>query len=304
MKPSPLTYHRPRSVDEACEILAGVAHEGKVLAGGQSLIPLLSMRLAAPAHLVDIGAIPNFDTISASPGLGVTFDALTTHTALEADESAARVQPLLRRGLRLVAHPTIRNRGTTVGSIVHADPSAEMPAVLTLLGGAVTVRSVRGVREIRAEDLFAGPLESTLEADEIATSVTVPPARPGIGTAIDEIARRHGDYALVGVIAQVAVEDGAVTSARMTYVSAGELGQVVDYTDVLHGASAHDERDPLWQQVAEKARETVETEADIHATARYRSQLVAALTGRVGFAAAQDAVRDDTRVPMQTGGNR
>jgi carbon-monoxide dehydrogenase medium subunit len=302
MKPSPLTYHRPRSIDEACEILARVAHEGKVLAGGQSLIPLLSMRLAAPAHLVDIGSIPRLDSVSASSELGVTFDALTTHTALEADLSAARVQPLLGRALRLVAHPTIRNRGTTVGSIVHADPSAEMPAVLALLSGTLTVRSVRGVREIRADELFAGPLESTLEPDEIATSVTVPPARPGVGTAIDEIARRHGDYALVGVVAQVEVEDGAVASARMTYVSAGELGQVVDYSDALRGASATDDRDPMWQQLSEMARETVETDADIHATARYRSQLVAALTGRVGFAAAQDAARDGTRMPMPTGG--
>src|SRR6476620_3136550 len=165
MKPSPLTYHRPRSIDEACQILADVAHEGKVLAGGQSLIPLLSMRPAAPAHLCDIGSIPRLDAVSSSRELGVTFDALTTHSVLEADRGAAQVQPLIGRGLRLVAHPTIRNRGTTVGSIVHADPSAEMPAVLALLGGSITVRSVRGVREIRASDLFAGPLESTLEPD-------------------------------------------------------------------------------------------------------------------------------------------
>lgn len=304
MKPSPLTYHRPRSIDEACDVLARVAPDGKVLAGGQSLIPLLSMRLAAPAHLVDIGSIPRFDGVSATPGLAVTFDALTTHTALEAHAEAARVQPLLRRALRLVAHPTIRNRGTTLGSIVHADPSAEMPAVLALLGGTVTVRSVRGTREIPSTDLFAGPLESTLEIDEIATSVTVPAAGPGTGTAIDEIVRRHGDYALVGVVARVEVEDGAVTSARMVYISAGEFGEVVDYTDVIRGASAHDDRDPLWQQLSERARDTVETEGDIHATARYRSQLVAALTGRVGFAAAQDAVRDESRVTVQTGGTR
>lgn len=304
MKPSPLTYHRPRSIDEACETLAEVAPDGKVLAGGQSLIPLLSMRLAAPAHLIDIGSIPRFDNVSVTPGIGVTFDALTTHGMLEANAEANRAQPLLGRALRLVAHPTIRNRGTTVGSIVHADPSAEMPAVLALLGGSVTVRSVRGSREIGSTELFAGPLESTLEGDEIATSVTVPAARPGTGTAIDEIARRHGDYALVGVVARVTVEDGAVTSARMTYISAGEFGEVVDYTDVIRGASAHDDRDPLWQQLSERARDTVETEGDIHATARYRSQLVAALTGRVGFAAAQDAVRDDSRVPTQTGGTR
>jgi carbon-monoxide dehydrogenase medium subunit len=302
MKPSPLTYHRPRSIDEACQILADVAHEGKVLAGGQSLIPLLSMRLAAPAHLVDIGSIPRLDAVSSSPELGVTFDALTTHSVLESDRGAAQVQPLIGRGLRLVAHPTIRNRGTTVGSIVHADPSAEMPAVLALLGGSVTVRSVRGVREIRSTALFAGPLETTLEEDEIATSVTVPAAEPGVGTAIDEIARRHGDYALVGVAAQVRVEGGAVSEARMTYVSAGELGEVVDYTDVLRGASATDDRDPLWRNLSEFARERIATEPDIHATARYRSQLVAALTARVGFAAAQDAVFDGASVHASAGG--
>ncbi|MDA3644034.1 FAD binding domain-containing protein [Saccharopolyspora indica] len=300
MKPSPFTYHRPRAIDEACQVLAEVGHEGKVLAGGQSLIPLLSMRLAAPAHLVDIGSIPGMDAVSASTEQGVTFHALTTHAVLEADPAAARVQPLLSRALRLVAHPTIRNRGTTAGSIVHADPSAEMPAVLALLGGTVTVRSVRGDREIHAEDLFAGPLESTLEPDEIATSVTVPAAVPGVGTAIDEIARRHGDYALVGAAAQVRVADGVVTSARMTYVSAGELGQVVDCTPVLRGASATDDRDPRWQELSEVARTSIETESDIHATARYRSQLVAVLTARVAFAAAQDAVVNGAR--MSAGG--
>ncbi len=194
MKPSPLTYHRPGSIDEACTVLAQVAHEGKVLAGGQSLIPLLSMRLAGACALVDIGALPDLDAVTASEQSGVRFGALTRHSALEADPAAARVQPLLGRALRLVAHPTIRNRGTTVGSIVHADPSAEMPAVVALLGGTVTARSVRGTREIPAAELFVGPLESALEPDEIATSVTVPPVRPGVGTAIDEIARRHGDY--------------------------------------------------------------------------------------------------------------
>ena len=302
MKPSPLTYHRPGSIDEACTVLAQVAHEGKVLAGGQSLIPLLSMRLAAPAHLVDIGALPDLDAVTASEQSGVRFGALTRHSALEADPAAARVQPLLGRALRLVAHPTIRNRGTTVGSIVHADPSAEMPAVVALLGGTVAARSVRGTREIPAAELFVGPLESALEPDEIATSVTVPPVRPGVGTAIDEIARRHGDYALVGVAAQVRVEGGVVTSARMTYVSAGELGDVVDYTDVLGGASASDARDPLWQALSEKARETIETEADIHATAGYRSQLVAALTARVGFAAAQDATSVRVNELVSVGG--
>lgn len=292
MKPSPLTYHRPTSIEEACRILAEVQHEGKVLAGGQSLVPLLSMRLAAPAHLVDIGAVHDLDAVTASLSSGVEFGALVTHSTLLGHPGALEVQPLLGRGLHLVAHPTIRNRGTTVGSIVHSDPSAEMPAVLALLGGQVTVKSVRGERVIESADLFAGPLESTLESDEIALSVSVPPARAGTGTAIDEIARRHGDYALVGVAAQVDVVDGYVAGARMTYVSAGELGEVVDYSDALAGASATDERDPKWRAVGEQARDAVATDADIHASAAYRSQLVSALTSRVGFAAARDAMAD------------
>ena len=286
MKPSPLKYHRPRSIEEACEVLAGV--DGKVLAGGQSLIPMLSMRLAAPGTLVDITGIDRLESITASAESGVTFQALATHASLASNPGANDVQPLLGRTLQLVAHATIRNRGTTVGSIVHADPSAEVPAVLLLLDGSVTVQSVRGRRDIAARDLFLGPLESSLEPDEIAISATVPAARRGVGTAIDEIARRHGDYALVGVAARVEVADGVVTNARVTYVSAGEFGEVIDYTDVIGGASVSDDRDPLWNVLSEAARKRVETEADIHATARYRSQLVAALTARVVMAAARD----------------
>ncbi|OZE36148.1 MULTISPECIES: xanthine dehydrogenase family protein subunit M [unclassified Rhodococcus (in: high G+C Gram-positive bacteria)] len=286
MKPSPLKYHRPRSIEEACQILAEV--DGKVLAGGQSLIPMLSMRLAAPGNLIDITGIDGLADITASTQSGVTFAALATHASVASDRSAARTQPLLGRALQLVAHPTIRNRGTTVGSIVHADPSAEMPAVIRLLDGSVTVQSVRGRREIAAKDLFLGPLESSLETDEIAVSATVPAVRPGVGTAIDEIARRHGDYALVGVAARVSVADDAVRTAHVTYVSAGEFGEVVDFSDVIAGASISDARDPKWNALSEAARHRIETEPDIHATAAYRSQLVAALTARVVMAAAVD----------------
>src|SRR5918911_4199646 len=125
VKPSPFTYHRPESVDEALGVLAEVGSDGKVLAGGQSLLPVLSMRLASPAHLVDVNRLTDLAYVRAEAG-GVRVGALARHAALERDESAARVQPLLRQALRLVAHPTIRNRGTTVGSLTHADPSGEM----------------------------------------------------------------------------------------------------------------------------------------------------------------------------------
>ncbi|WP_032384875.1 FAD binding domain-containing protein [Rhodococcoides fascians] len=296
MKPSPLKYHRPRSIEEACRILAEV--DGKVLAGGQSLIPMLSMRLAAPGNLIDITGIDGLDDITGSTDSGVTFAALATHASLASNRAAARTQPLLGRALQLVAHATIRNRGTTVGSIVHADPSAEMPAVIRLLDGSVTVQSVRGRREIAAKDLFLGPLESSLETDEIAIAATVPAVRTGEGTAIDEVARRHGDYALVGVAARVTVAENAVRTAHVTYVSAGEFGEVVDYTDVIGGAAVSDARDPKWNALSEDARRRVETESDIHATAAYRSQLVAALTARVVMAAAVDGASSMSAHPQ------
>lgn len=295
MKPSPLKYHRPRSIEEACRILAEV--DGKVLAGGQSLIPMLSMRLAAPGNLIDITGIDGLDDITGSTQTGVTFAALATHASLASNRAAAQTQPLLGRALQLVAHATIRNRGTTVGSIVHADPSAEMPAVIRLLDGSVTVQSVRGRREIAAKDLFLGPLESSLETDEIAIAATVPAAKSGEGTAIDEVARRHGDYALVGVAARVTVADNAVRTAHVTYVSAGEFGEVVDYTDVIGGAAVS-ARDPKWNALSEDARRRVETESDIHATAAYRSQLVAALTARVVMAAAVDGASSMSTHPQ------
>ena len=212
MKPAPFAFRRPGTLQEALETLAGEPG-AKVLAGGQSLVPLLSMRLAAPAALVDINGVPGLDHVSVTTsgeGAGVRVGALARHAAVLADEGARACQPLLGMALSHVAHPTIRNRGTTVGSLVHADAAAEMPMVLRLLGGSVDVESVRGRRTIAADDLFAGPLESTLAADEIAVEAFFPALAPGAGVAFTEIARRHGDYALVGVAALV--EPGAVTS--------------------------------------------------------------------------------------------
>ena len=201
MKPAPFTYHRPATLDEAVETLA--ATDGKVLAGGQSLVPIMSMRLASPAALVDLNHIPGQDKIIVNDA-GVSIGCLTRHRALELDPAAYAANPLLRRALQSVAHPTIRNRGTTVGSLVHADPAAEMPAVLSLLGGSVeALSSARGRRTIDAAEFFVGPLESALEPDEIAVRATFPHPPAGSGTAWLELARRHGDYAMVGVGALV-----------------------------------------------------------------------------------------------------
>jgi 2-furoyl-CoA dehydrogenase FAD binding subunit len=277
MKPAPFSYRRPETLDEALESLAG-ATGAKVLAGGQSLVPLLSMRLAAPAMLVDINGLPGLDHVTVTDD-GVRVGALARHADVLADEAARSRQPLLAMALSHVAHATIRNRGTTVGSIVHADAAAEMPVVLALLGGSVTVVSVRGERTIPADQLFAGPLESTLAADEIATEAFFPALATAEGVGFAEIARRHGDYALVGVAAIVRVEGDHRVSARLGYLSVNDVPTVVD----VSGASD--------DQAVERALAVLEPADDIHATAAYRTHLARVLTRRV-LQAATDHARE------------
>lgn len=279
MKPSPFTYHRPRTLPEVLEALAEVGPDGKVLAGGQSLIPLLSMRLAAPGHLVDINAVPGLSDVRVTAD-AVRVGALVRHAALERHAEAAQALPLLGQALRQVAHPTIRNRGTTVGSIAHADPSGEMPAALTLAGGSVIAASRRGEREVAATDLFAGPLETSLEPDEMVVAAVFPRLPARTGTAVVEVARRHGDYAVCGVLAAVTLdEDGAVSAARACYVSAGELGAVVDLSDAVRGHRP-DATSESWAAAGEDAAQRVEVDGDIHASQPYRQHLVRVLTAR------------------------
>jgi len=262
VKPAPFDYVRPGSLDDALVALAGDLG-AKVLAGGQSLVPLLSMRLAAPSGLVDINGLPGLDHVRVDAD-GVRIGALARHTDVLASAEARASQPLLAAALAHVAHPTIRNRGTTVGSIVHADAAAEMPMVLRLLGGSVDVVSSTGRRTIAADDLFAGPLESTLGQDEIAVEAFFPALAEGAGVAFEEIARRHGDYALCGVGALV---DG--DSVRVGYLSVCDVPTVVDLTGVA------DDR------LGDAALDHLDPGDDIHASAAYRAQLVRVLTGRV-----------------------
>ncbi len=273
MKPSPFTYHRPESLDEALATLAQVGHDGKVLAGGQSLLPILSMRLAAPGHLVDVNHVPDLGYVRCAPD-GVWVGALARHAAVERDDAAAAVQPLLRQGLRLVAHPTIRNRGTTVGSLAHADPSGEMTAVLALTGGRVTVASSTGRREIPASEFFLGPLESAVRPGELAVEAFFPALPHRSGTAFVEVARRHGDYAVCGVAAIVTHgNDGSVTDARTSFISCSPVPVVVDVT-------ATAQQNAGWEGAADLALTRLDLEDDIHATAGYRRHLVRVLTAR------------------------
>jgi carbon-monoxide dehydrogenase medium subunit len=288
VKPAPFAYHRAATVDEAAQVLAET--RGKVLAGGQSLIPLLSMRLASPSDLVDINAISGLDTIEVTAE-SVRLGSLVRHRALELHDGAYAANPLLRRAVSQVAHATIRNRGTTVGSLVHADPAAEMPAVLALLGGTVEVVSeARGRRSITAAELFVGPLESSLADDELAVSATFPNPPGGTGSCWLEVARRHGDYALVGVGALVRLDaDRIVESATVALVSVAGVPVVADVSDTVRG-QAHDEAD--WRGAAEQIGAAVDPEGDIHASAEYRAQLARVLSRRALAGATADAVEE------------
>ncbi|WP_331770562.1 xanthine dehydrogenase family protein subunit M (plasmid) [Embleya sp. NBC_00888] len=277
MKPPAFRYHAPTDLAEALDVLDGVGHDGKVLAGGQSLIPMLNMRLAAPANLVDINGLAELSYVRTDPG-GVAVGALARHAEVEADEAAHAVVPLLRQGLRLVAHPVIRNRGTTVGSLAHADPSGEMTAVLALLGGSMTLARKGATRTVPAEDFFVGPLEACIEAGELAVAAYFPRLPGRTGTEFVEIARRHGDYAMCGVAAAVTVDDDLrIVSARAAYLSLSPVPLVLDLTDALIGRTADTAG---WQDAATLASSSLEPEPDIHATAEYRAQLAGVLTVR------------------------
>lgn len=283
MKPSPFAYSAPTSLDEALEQLAAVGDHGKVLAGGQSLVPILNMRLAAPAHLVDINRIGELSFVRVEDG-GVRVGALARHAEVERHEEAYDVQPLLRQALQLVAHPVIRNRGTTVGSLAHADPSGEMTAVLALTGGSVELARKGSRRTLDAEQFFVGPLESALEPGELAVSALFPGVPPRTGTAFSEVARRHGDYAMCGVAAAVTLdEDDVVTSARASYISVGPTPVVLDLTEAVSGRSA---ADADWAAAGRLAQDQVDPEPDIHASADYRRHLVGVLTSRAMHEAA------------------
>lgn len=288
MKPPAFEYSRPDSLDAALALLAEHGSDGKVLAGGQSLIPLLSMRLAAPARLIDINALTELDYVRTEPD-GVRVGALARHTGVLSDRAAAGSQPLLAAALRWVAHPTIRNRGTSVGSIVHADPAAELPAVLSVLAGSLTVASTRGRRVLKAAELFRGPLESDLAPDELAIEAFFPSQAGRTGSAFAEVSRRHGDYAVCGVAAVVGLdEDLRIASARAGYLSVAGTPQLLELTESIAGRGF----DTDLSAAALSARESLDPEADIHASADYRSQLVEVLTRRVLTEAARTAAAD------------
>ena len=219
MKPAPFAYQKARSLDEAVALLSAQA-DARLLAGGQSLIATLNMRLSAPSLLIDINGIDGLDRITAEAGT-VTIGALTRHAQAERSEAIARHAPLIARAMPFIAHPAIRNRGTIGGSIAFADPAAELPACLLALGGEVEAHGPKGARRIAADDFFRDLYETAIAPDEMLTAVHVPAATAETRTGFAELARRHGDYAIVGVAATARAKGKGLADVRLAFFGVG-----------------------------------------------------------------------------------
>ena len=277
MKPAPFEYHAPSTVEEALALLTRYDGDAKLLAGGQSLVPLLNFRLSRPAALVDLNRIPALAGIREADG-HLAFGAMTRQRAIEFSPVVARRLPLLTEATRWVGHLPIRSRGTIGGSLAHADPSAEYPAVLTALEGEVTVRGPRGERVVRAADLFETYLTTTLAADEILVEVRLPVMPEGAGYAFEEFSRRHGDFAIIGIAAMVVRQGERCTMARLATAGAGPVPVR------LRAAEEVLERDGLGAAAiaaaGRRAAESVQPDSDLHASADYRRHLTGVLTER------------------------
>src|SRR6266496_6383094 len=265
MKPAPFAYHRPGSVDEALAVLAQHGGDARPLAGGQSLIPAMNFRLARPGVLVDLNRLTTLAGIRSGTE-GLRIGAMTRQRAVERDATVARDAPLLAEALPHIAHPQIRNRGTVGGSLAHADPAAELPAVMVALDARFVLRSRTASRTVPAHDFYTGLLTTVLGPDELLTEIQIPPRPARAGSAFIELARRHGDFALVGVAVELSLDQrGACASARIALLSVGD-GPVLaaKAMAVLAGVIPHA------ASIEEAARIAAETDvdppADIHAS--------------------------------------
>jgi len=276
VKPARFAYHAPATVDEAIALLTRYGGEAKLLAGGQSLMPLMNFRLARPAALIDLNAIASLAYIREDDGQ-IRFGAMTRQRAIEFSPVVRRRLPLLAEATALVGHLPIRTRGTIGGSIAHADPSAEYPAVLAALDGVVVARGPRGERTLRASELFQSYLTTSLGPDEMLVEVRLPAMPDGAGFAFEEFSRRHGDFAIVGIAATV-IRQGDRYTARLVTAGAGPVPTRLRQAEEILEREGFS--DAAIEAAARRAAELVEPDTDIHASAAYRRNLTRVLTGR------------------------
>ena len=286
MKPAPFSYYCPETLDEAVHLLDEHGDDGKILAGGQSLMPLMSLRLARPAVIVDMNRVPGLDRITAN-GDGLSIGALTRQRALERDADLAANNPLLAAAVPLIGHFQIRNRGTVGGSLVHADPASELPAVSVALGADFVLASAAGERVVSADDFYLGYMATACEANEVLTEIRVPAWKAGRLWAIDEVARRKGDFAMVGVALWADMDGTACTDSRITLFGVGGRPVRVEKAEQRLKGAALD--DATLKDVERIVFEELDPDSDIHASALYRKEVGGVLTRRALVAAATRA---------------
>lgn len=280
MKPAPFDYIAPDTLDAALAAMGEHGYDAKLLAGGQSLMPLLNFRLANPSVLVDLNRLNALDFVRPSPEGGLLIGAMTRQSRLGQDPLIAERAPLLHETIPFIAHPQIRNRGTFGGTLAHADPAGELPTVALALRARFRLRSESSDRWVEATEFFVGLLTTALEPEEILVEIEIPPTPPGYGWSFQEISRRHGDYALAGLAAQVVLDaEGICTEARLVYLSAGDGPlEAVNAVEQLVGQRPDD---GILEQVARQAAaEEIQPSGDIHASVDFKRHLSRVLTHR------------------------
>jgi CO/xanthine dehydrogenase FAD-binding subunit len=277
MKPPPFKYHAPNTIEEALELMAQLGEEAKLLAGGQSLVPLLNFRLARPKHLIDLNRIPSLAYIQVIDG-NLCLGAMTRQRAVERSDTVAKGWPLLHAALPFIGHPQIRNRGTVGGSVAHADPAAELPAVLTALDARFLVRSKSQQRLVAPQEFFVTYFTTTLSPDEMLVEIRIPPQPHGAGWAFQELSRRQGDFALVGVAAVLQLQDGLCSACRI--VLAGVGGTPMRASSVEAALQGQKVDHSLISSASRLVVQDIEPPSDVHATSQYRRHVAVVLVER------------------------
>lgn len=285
MRPGSFEYHRAQSLEQAVDLLADLGEEARPLAGGYSLVPMMNLRLARPAHLVDINDL-DLDRIDRT-GAVLRLGGLVRHAQLLSDPLIATHLPVFVEAAQHIAHPTIRNRGTLGGSLAHADPTAELGLLAVLHDGVVVTASRKGERRIPAGDFFKGAFTTALEPGELVVALEVPISAAGYAGAFCEVAERHGDFAIIAIGARICVNNGKIVEARIAYAGATSAPvRCPDAEAVLVGRSLDEPGEAEAGAVLASAHEPL---ADIRATSAYRKHLIAALTRRALLTACQRA---------------
>jgi aerobic carbon-monoxide dehydrogenase medium subunit len=286
MKLPYVEYEAPTTIAEAVDLLAEHQDEASVLAGGQSLIPLMALRLARPAVLIDINGLSELSLVAVRDGR-VAIGAMTREYVAEDSATVGDTVPLLAAALPLIGHEAIRSRGTIGGSLAHADPAAELPAVALALDAEFVVRSRAGERVVPAAEWFEGYLATSRRPDEILTEVRFPVAGPGTGVAFLEVTRRHGDFAIVGVAASLTLADGVISDARLAFAGVSDVPVLATGAeDLLVGERPSAE---LFAEAARRATDDIDPPADLNGSSEYRKQVAATLVRRGLQAAADNA---------------